>query len=203
MDSRPRHGQPRAAGLVASTPQRTRVNARLATLLPRNLGQDIGPLSFSTTPYYGLTVGNVYTFANTGFNIRLRPGSNKWQDTPSRVRPAMPGTGFFEIPEKKWGWYLFAGIDGRAVARNIFLDGNTFGSSPGINKFPLVADANAGVALTYDQLRISYTLVYRTKEFHDQQAPETSARSVWDIVLIGPLNSQQGSDPLMQDHKKV
>ncbi|WP_460994321.1 lipid A-modifier LpxR family protein, partial [Staphylococcus aureus] len=74
-------------------------------------------------------------------------------------RLAMPGTGFFEIPEKKWGWYLFAGVDARAVARNIFLDGNTFKDSPSVDKFPLVADANAGLALTYDQLRISYTLV--------------------------------------------
>lgn len=140
---------------------------------PETWAQDFGGYSFSASPYYGLTVGNVYTFANTGMNVRFRPGSSKWQDTPVRVRPAMPGTGFFEIPEKKWGWYLFAGVDARAVARNIFLDGNTFRDSPSVDKFPLVADANAGVALTYDQLRISYTLVYRTKEFQTQEAPET------------------------------
>ena len=140
---------------------------------PETWARDLGGYSFSTSPYYGVTLGNVYTFANTGFNLRFRPGTSKWQDTPQRVRPAMPGTGFFEIPEKKWGWYLFAGVDARAVARNIFLDGNTFGDSYSVSKYPFVVDGNAGAALTYDQLRISYTLVYRTKEFHDQAAPQT------------------------------
>lgn len=140
---------------------------------PESLGTEIGPLSLSASPYYGLTLGNVYTFANAGVNLRLRPDRGGWQDTPLRVRPAMPGTGFFEIPEKKWSWYLFAGLDGRAVARNIFLDGNSFRDSPDVDKHIFVADANAGLALTYDQLRISYTLVYRTKEFEGQKDPQT------------------------------
>ena len=85
-----------------------------------------------------------------------------------RVRPALPGTGFFEIPEKKWSWSLFGGVEGRLVGRNIFLDGNTFRDSYSVDKNYAVGDANAGVALTYDQMRISYTLVYRTKEFETQ-----------------------------------
>ena len=140
---------------------------------PETWAYDIGSMSFSTTPYYGVTLGNVYTFANAGFNVRVRPENNKWQDTPLRVRPAMPGTGFFEIPENKWSWYLFAGIDTRAVARNIFLDGNTFDDSASVDKYPLVADANAGIAITYGQTRISYTLVHRTKEFQEQDKAQT------------------------------
>lgn len=128
----------------------------------------LGPMFWSFTPHYGLTVGNIYTFANGGFSLRLSPEDSKWQDTPARVRPALPGSGFFEIPEKKWSWYLFGGVDGRAIARNIFLDGNSFSDGPSVDKNIFVADSNAGIAFTYDQTRISYTVVHRTKEFDGQ-----------------------------------
>lgn len=129
---------------------------------------DAGLLAATFNPYAGITIGNVYDFVNTGVSFRISPRSELWQDAPVRVRPAMPGTGFFEVPEKKWSWYLFGGVEGRAIARNIFLDGNTFTDSPSVDKENFVADANAGLALTYDQIRISYTAVYRTKEFEDQ-----------------------------------
>lgn len=139
---------------------------------PRYYDFQAANISFGMSPYFGLTAGNVYTFANTGVNLRLSPASEKWQDAPIRVRPTVPGTGFFEIPENKhWSWYTFAGLEGRALARNIFLDGNTFSNSHSVDKKHFVADANAGIAITYDQYRVSYTLVYRTKEFEGQDDP--------------------------------
>jgi len=147
---------------------------------PAALSGEAGNLFWTVAPHYDVTLGNIYTFANTGFSIQLRPESSKWQDTPVRVRPALPGTGFFEIPEKRWSWYLFAGVDGRAVGRNIFLDGNSFTDSASVDKNFFVADSNAGIALTYDQFRISYTLIHRTKEFHNQQDSQ-----VFGAVSVG------------------
>ena len=128
-------------------------------------------LSLGASPHYGVTLGNVYTFAGTGIGFRLAPAEDDWQDDPIRVRPAPPGTGFFERPADDWSWYLFAGIDGRAIARNIFLDGNTFSDSHSVDKKYFVMDANAGLALTYGQYRLSYSLIYRTKEFYGQENP--------------------------------
>jgi lipid A 3-O-deacylase len=91
---------------------------------------------------------------------------------PLRVRPSMPGTGYFPKPEHGFSWSLFGGINGRAVGRNIFLDGNTFENSPSVDKKPFVYDINAGVDFTYGQTRLSYTLVHRSKEFDTQD--ETS-----------------------------
>jgi hypothetical protein len=54
----------------------------------------------------------------------------------------------------------------------MFLDGNSFVESPSVDKRFLVADLQAGVALTFNQLRLSYTQVWRTKEFSGQPAPE-------------------------------
>ncbi|MCB1538389.1 MAG: lipid A deacylase LpxR family protein [Rhodospirillales bacterium] len=140
---------------------------------PQFIKADIGPLFGSIAPYIGATLGNIYTYADVGINFRLGPDSEKWQDTPLRVRPAMPGTGFFEIPKNEWSWYLFAGIGGRAVARDIFLDGNTFARSHSVEKNNFVGDANAGLALTYGAIRISFTTVYRTKQFKTQDKPES------------------------------
>jgi lipid A 3-O-deacylase len=131
-----------------------------------------GPLYWGVSPHIGVTLGNAYTFAHTGFTVRLSPSDNRWQDAPVRVRPALPGTGFFEVPENDWGWYLFAGMDARAVARNIFLDGNTFTDSASVDKKPFVTDLNAGLALTYKRTRISYTVNYRTLEYDGQSEPD-------------------------------
>ena len=135
---------------------------------PSAYSTEIGPTIFTATPHYGITLGNVYTFANTGFSIRISPSEDSLQDSPVRVRPALPGTGYFETPEDGWSWYLFAGVDGRAIGRNIFLDGNTFVDSHSIDKNHFVADLNAGFALTYQNIRLSYTIVSRTKEYKGQ-----------------------------------
>lgn len=127
---------------------------------------------WSLKPYVGLTVGNIRTYGDVGFSIRLSPYDSQWQDMPVRVRPAMPGTGIFEIPLNQWSWALFSGLEARAVARDIFLDGNTFATSHRIDKNNFVADATLGAALTYNNTRISYTIIYRTKEFDLQENPQ-------------------------------
>ena len=126
----------------------------------------------TTTPNIGMTLGTVYTHAEAGLNFRLSPKSEMISDTPLRVRPAMPGTGYFPIPKNDWSWSVFGGINGRAVGRNIFLDGNTFEDSPSVDKKRFVYDINAGFDVTYGQNRFSYTLVRRSKEFQGQD--ETS-----------------------------
>ncbi len=78
----------------------------------------------------------------------------------------------YEIPRNNWRWALFTGLEARALAWDIFLDGNTFADSHSVEKKDLVADATAGLALTYNNTRISYTLVCRTKEFDLQQDPQ-------------------------------
>ncbi len=147
---------------------------------PESLAVDFLGLSASASPYFGATLGNVHTFANAGMNFRITPYEDTRQDSPMRVRPALPGTGYFDIPKDSWSWYAFAGVEGRAIARNIFLDGNTFASSHSVDKEYFVADVNAGIALTYDRYRLSYTLVYRTREFEGQDEP-----SVFGALTFG------------------
>ena len=135
---------------------------------PETFSADLGPFHGAVEPSAGVTVGNIYTYANTGLNLTLSPNNRGIQDSPPRVRPSSPGTGFFATPDDGFNWYLFAGVDGRAVARNIFLDGNTFRDSASIDKEYFVADINTGLALTWDDVRVSYTMTYRTPEYKDQ-----------------------------------
>lgn len=128
---------------------------------------NLGHTRVAFTPYVGGTVGNVYTNANAGGIVSWQLRGDAPSDVPIRVAPGIPGTGYFATSNKV-NVRVFAGGEGRAVARNIFLDGNTFRDSPSVRKRNLVSDLSAGVMLTYNRYQIGYTTVYRTKEFHGQ-----------------------------------
>ncbi len=89
-------------------------------------------------PHAGAALGTVRTFANVGGEIRA--GLNLPDDfgTPS-IGPAAttstPVDGNMASDRSRFdlGVYLFARVDGRAVARNIFLDGNTFSNSHSVD----------------------------------------------------------------------
>ncbi len=117
-------------------------------------------------PNFNISLGNIRTHVGIGATVVL--GSAEEQDTPQRVRPAIPGTGVFFTEKHKLHWQIFAGIEGRAVARDIFLDGNSFSNSYSVEKERLVGDASAGFSLIYDDYRLSYTLNTRSKEFKGQ-----------------------------------
>ena len=129
----------------------------------------LGPLDFDATPHVAGSLGNVETYAAAGGTLRV--GGHLSDDYgPPRIRPALPGSAFFE--GDNFAWYFFAGVEGRAVARDIFLDGNTFAHSHSVDKEPFVGDLQAGFALIYRNVRFAYTQIYRTKQFHGQTDPD-------------------------------
>jgi hypothetical protein len=124
-------------------------------------------------PHAGMAVGTVRTFANAGAELRV--GLNLPDDfgTPSigpGATTSTPVDGQMAADRARFdlGAYLFMRVDGRAVARNIFLDGNTFSDSHSVDKYPFVADLSAGVSMNIKNTKISYALVYRTEEFRGQ-----------------------------------
>lgn len=123
-------------------------------------------LGFDINPHAGAAVGNVYDYVNAGVMGRL--GLNLPDDYgPPRIEPSLPGTSFFE-PTDGFSAYVFTGVDGRAVARDIFLDGNSFERSRRVDKFPLVGDFQTGAAIATGRWRLAYTHVFRSKEFRTQ-----------------------------------
>jgi len=123
---------------------------------------------FSISPFMGTSLGNVYTLAQVGLGFRLAPYEERYADLPSRVRPAIPGTGYYPRLDDKFSWGFFGGVTGYAVGRNIFLDGNSFQNSPSVETKHFVYDASIGFDLIYSNTRLSYTLTHRSKEFDGQ-----------------------------------
>lgn len=126
-----------------------------------------GGLGVALEPSVGATIGNVHTYASASATVKL--GSDVSSDWGApRIRTALSGTGYFR-PVNDFDWYVFAGFEARAVARNIFLDGNSFADSDSVEKKHLVADLQVGAAVTIGNVRATFTQVFRTKEYIGQQ----------------------------------
>jgi lipid A 3-O-deacylase len=123
-------------------------------------------LQFDTVPYFGGSLGNVFTYAAAGVTFRVGPDLRN-DFGPPRIQPSLPGAGYFRR-EKGLNYYLFAGLEGRVIIRNIFIDGNTFRDSHSVDKRLFVGDLQAGAAFQLDRFQLSYTQIYRTKEFKGQ-----------------------------------
>ncbi len=134
-------------------------------------GQDGRPprtegLSLDFTPAVNLAAGTVQVSAGLGGTLRI--GTHLDEDFgPPRIRPAPSGSSFFG-PSRDFAWYAYAGTETRGVARDIFLDGNTFRDSRRVDRRPLVQEFQAGVVARVWRLRVTYANVWRTEEFRGQ-----------------------------------
>lgn len=119
----------------------------------------------------GVTLGNVRTYASVGAMARI--GLDLSADFgPPRIRPALAGAGVFK-PGQPFGGYVFAGLEGRAVGRDMFLDGNLWRDSPRVeDRRDFNADLQAGFALHQGDVQVAFTYVYRTEEFVAQSGPQ-------------------------------
>ena len=115
-------------------------------------------------PHAGVSLGNIFTYANAGFEVRA--GFALPADFGSNlIRASGDSNALFRPP---FSIFLFAAADGRAVARDITLDGNTFRDSHSIDKKHFVADFYAGLGLGTTHWQITYAQTYRTREFVGQ-----------------------------------
>ncbi|WP_338662719.1 lipid A deacylase LpxR family protein [Pararoseomonas sp. SCSIO 73927] len=134
------------------------------------LGQ-IGGIEAEAIPAVTAAAGNVATYAAAGALFRIGDGLDAdWG--PVRIRPALAGSGAYQ-PRQEFGWYAFVGLEGRAVARDIFLDGNTWRDSPSVDRRAFVGDIQAGVAVMWRGVRLAYTQVVRSEEFYGQRGVQS------------------------------
>lgn len=118
-------------------------------------------------PRMAFSLGNIMTDISVGGTVRF--GQNLANDfAPPRIRPGLPGSGGFSR-SGILDWYLFAGAEGRFVARNIFLDGNNFSDSHSVKRIPFVAEAQAGLAIIFSDFRLTYTQTFISREFEQQK----------------------------------
>lgn len=139
-------------------------------LYSRGWGDTLG---FDFIPHVGASLGNIQTYGNAGAMARL--GFNLPSDFGVdliRGGGAVSAPGDDNdprvSPKKNWSFFIFGGVDGRAVARDIFLDGNTFRDSASVDKKNFVGDAYYGVGVILGTWQLTYTEAVRTVEFDGQ-----------------------------------
>lgn len=123
-------------------------------------------LEMDAIPYFNAALGNLHSYAGLGGMVRFGQGLRR-DIGPPRVRPSLPLTQF-STEDMAGSWYFFAGVEGRWVLHNIFLDGNTFTDSHQIDKRPFVGDLQAGFVWNHRDFKLGYTYIIRTKEFEGQ-----------------------------------
>ena len=123
------------------------------------------PLSCDLILRHRVTLGNVA--AHLAGGVVIRAG---WHLPPDfgadLIRPAGGNTANGTL--QRFSAQVYASGEARAVARDIFLDGNTWQASPSVDKREIVADLNLGFVLSWPKFQIAYTQNYRTKEFYGQ-----------------------------------
>lgn len=102
-------------------------------------------------PEWGVAAGNVVTDARAGLRVRL--GHN----VPHPWRPSNEGGRFSA--------YVTGGIRGDVVARNLFLDGSTFGESVSVERRPFVGQAEAGAVVRYGPVAAEFRVTARGREY--------------------------------------
>jgi lipid A 3-O-deacylase len=127
-------------------------------------------------PHLGFAIGNIAIAAKTG--VELRFGwfmPEDFGNCPIRsaceaglVTSDQPGvpTG---ASRKNFGFHFFTAVEGRAVLRDIFLDGNTFRDSHRVDKEIYVGDLMGGIAMNYGRVKASYAIVLRSPEFKQRK----------------------------------
>ncbi len=137
---------------------------------PGIVGSRFKDLQFDLAPRAAATLGNVFTYASAGLVARY--GRNLPDDLPVTNISLGPPRDGFRGASAAFGWYVWIGLDARAVARNIFIDGNTFRDSPHVSRVPYGTDVQLGIAAAWPNARLGFTMVQRSREFEGQVAPD-------------------------------
>jgi len=133
-------------------------------------GKSLHGLGQNLSGHVAGALGNVYTYAGSGAMWRM--GKNLRDDAgPETFRNGFPGATYFS-PRAGLSWYVFLGVEARVMARNIFLDGNTFADSHSVDKKTIVFDTQVGLAVSWKKIRLTFSEVRRSREFTDQNGAD-------------------------------
>jgi hypothetical protein len=124
-------------------------------------------LDVDTLPDLTVSAGTLRVYAQTGITLRLGQGLDSDFGAP-RVRPGLSG-GDAYTAKRPFAWYVFAGVDGQAVAHDTLLDGNNWQDSRSVKKNAFIAELQGGLALIAYGARLTYTHVLQTQQFQHQR----------------------------------
>ena len=124
-------------------------------------------LETDVLPSATVGLGNVRDYVQAGVGFRLGQGLRS-DFGPPRIRPGLSGADAY-VATRPFVWYVFGGVDGQLVAHDEFIDGETFHDTVHVQRKPEVGEFEAGLGIIYHGVRVSYTQVWQTDEFHGQK----------------------------------
>lgn len=139
----------------------------------------IARLELDAIPRVSVDLGNVFVRASADATVRL--GYNLPDEFgPSRILDTVDATRSWG---GTWGVYGYARFGARAVAHNIFLDGNTFAGSRSVDKRTVVGEMSFGIAARYKWFEMGYATTWSAEEFETQPNADAFA-SLYARVTI-------------------
>lgn len=134
---------------------------------------DEGWLDFDALPYLGFSLGTAHVYGEGGLMLRI--GQDLPHDFgPSLGDPGLVGSTPFGT-DAGFAWYLFAALDARISAHDMFLDGGTFRKGPSLDSRTAVGDARFGFVMSWDDVRLTGAYVLRADEFRGQVGDDAFA----------------------------
>ncbi len=127
--------------------------------------------SASLIPSYGVELGNtsIKAYASAlfrwGKNVPKDFGSYLINNTDTS-KISLNST---QNKTKKWRYYINFSLQANTIARNIFLDGNSFRESYSVKKYPLTLDIGYGFSFAYKNFSIDYLRRHSSKEYKTQK----------------------------------
>ena len=121
-------------------------------------------ISADALPQAAGVAGSLRDEAMLGGQLRLGQGLDADYGV-SRIEPGMNGFDAY-VRRRPVTWYVFGGVDGQAVAFDETIDGSTFRNpSPHADRIWDVGEIEAGAAVIYRGVKLSYSQTWQTQEF--------------------------------------
>ncbi len=126
---------------------------------------NFGVVGADVLPSATVSVGDLRDYVQAGGIVRIGQGLGSDFGT-ARIEPGLSGGDAFTNVTPV-AWYAFGGVDGQAVGYDATLDGSTFRVSdgPGVHRRWDVGELEAGAAVMWHGLRLTYTQTWQTQEF--------------------------------------
>ena len=126
-------------------------------------------IAFDLIPHIGGQVGTTKTHLNAGAEFRAGWNlPNDFGSCPSH-EGCESNSSFLSESKTFETFHFFLSTDGKVLARDIFLDGNTFSDSHSVDKKHIVGELAGGFAWQHGQIKITYAYIYQTLNFNSQK----------------------------------
>ena len=133
-------------------------------------------------PHARVALGNAFTYGAVGGTMRVGGHLTKDNGAP-RMGPLYNSNTYAQDGDY-WAWNIFAGSEVRAMAHNIFLDGNTFtDNNLSVDSNTFVIDFQVGFEVGYGASRFTVTNLWRSEEFETQGDPDQLLKAAFSYAF--------------------